>query len=109
MKRFLLVALTVMLGAALTCYAGGKKEKATVVFQTDMHCHKCAEKVNENISFEKGVLDVKIDEKTKQVTITYDARKTSVEKLQKSIQKLGYTATPISGKECTEEKSPQGQ
>ncbi len=109
MKRFLLVALVVMLGAALTCYAGGKKEKTTVVFQTDMHCHKCAEKVNENISFEKGVLDIRIDEKTKQVTITYDAKKTSVEKLQKSIQKLGYTATPISGKECAVEKSPQGQ
>ncbi len=109
MKRFLLIAIFILCGVGFTCYAGGKKEKATVVFQTDMHCHKCAEKVNENISFEKGVLDIKIDEKTKQVTITYDARKTSVEKLQKSIQKLGYTATPISGKECIEEKSPQGQ
>ncbi len=109
MKRFIVMVLSVLLLGAFTCYAGGKKEKATVVFQTDMHCHKCAEKVNENISFEKGVLDIRIDEKTKQVTITYDAKKTSVEKLQKSIQKLGYTATPISGKECAVEKSPQGQ
>ncbi len=98
MKRFIVMVLSVLLLGAFTCYAGGKKEKATVVFQTDMHCHKCAEKVNENISFEKGVLDIRIDEKTKQVTITYDVKKTSVEKLQKSIQKLGYTATVVEKK-----------
>ncbi len=109
MKRFLLIAISVLLMGAFTCYAGGKKEKATVTFQTDMHCHKCAEKVNENIAFEKGVLDIKVDEKTKQVTITYDAKKTSVEKLQKSIQKLGYTATPVVKENGAAEKAPQAQ
>ncbi len=109
MKKILLLVISILLGVTFTCYAGGKKEKATVVFQTDMHCHKCAEKVNENISFEKGVLDVKINEKTKQVTIIYDAKKTSVEKLQKSIQKLGYTATPLQKAETDTQSSPQGK
>lgn len=95
MKRFIVMIFSVLLLGAFTCYAGGKKDKAEVTFQTDMHCHKCAEKITENVSFEKGVLDVKVDEKTKQVTFVYDAKKTSVEKLRKSIEKLGYTATVV--------------
>ena len=67
-----------------------KGEIKTVVFVTNMHCQKCVNKVNDNIAFEKGVKDMKVDLKTK--TITYDASKTSVEKLAAAINKLGYTA-----------------
>lgn len=69
-----------------------KGEIKTVVFVTNMHCQKCVNKVNDNIAFEKGVKDMKVELKTKTITIKYDASKTSVEKLAAAINKLGYTA-----------------
>ena len=52
-------------------------------------------KVQENISFEKGVkgLHVCLDDQT--VSIKYDAEKTTEDKLEAAIEKLGY---PVSGK-----------
>ena len=50
----------------------------------------CVKKVQENISFEKGVkgLDVCLDHQT--VTVKYDPAKTSEETLKAAIEKLGY-------------------
>ena len=67
-----------------------KKEIRTVVFSVAMHCHKCVEKINANIAYEKGVksLDVSFDKLT--VTIGYDVSKTNETKLADAIRKLGY-------------------
>ena len=49
--------------------------------------------------FEKGVKRVDTDLKTKQVTITYDADKTTPDQLLKGMQKIGYKATPVKKEE----------
>ncbi len=72
-----------------------KKKTENVTFSVSMDCEKCANKIRENISFEKGVKDLNVDAETKQVKVTYDPRKTTVEKLQKAIERLGYTAKVV--------------
>ena len=57
-----------------------------------MHCHKCVEKLTENLSFLKGVKNVDISLEKKTVAITYNPSKTSDEALEKVIAKLGYKA-----------------
>lgn len=81
--------------SGISCDAKVKKEKAEVTFSVNLHCAKCVEKVMENISFERGVLDLEINEEAKTVKVVYDAKKTSVEMLQKAFAKLGYEATPV--------------
>jgi len=71
-------------------------ETRVVKFQTSIHCKNCGAKVQDNVSFEKGVKDLQVAVAEKVVTITYDPSKTSVEKLAAAINKLGYTATVIS-------------
>ena len=68
------------------------KKTATVVFNVNMHCKNCVAKVTDNISFLKGVEDLKVSLDDKQVTITYNTAKTDEATLQKAIEKLGYTA-----------------
>ena len=63
-----------------------------VVFATSIHCANCGKKVQENIAFEKGVKDLKVDVPTKLVTITFNPAKTDTVKLKKAINKLGYSA-----------------
>jgi copper chaperone CopZ len=72
-----------------------KKETVEITFSVNMHCDHCKKKIESNLPFEKGVKDLKVNLEDKQVCINYDAKKTDKEKLQKAIEKLGYTATEI--------------
>lgn len=67
-----------------------KKKTETVTFTVGMHCKNCVKKIVDNISFEKGVKDLKVSLEDKTVTITYDPAKTNPETLRKAIEKLGY-------------------
>lgn len=69
----------------------GKKAKTeTVTFDVNLHCHNCQAKLEKNIHWEKGVKDMKVDLENKQVTITYDPKKTDEDKLAKAIEELGF-------------------
>ena len=98
MKKIIVsvIAVLVLLAAAsLSVKASAAmpvKDYVTVVYDTNMHCEKCVKKVEENISFEKGVKDLKVSLKEQTITVTFDKAKTNEEKLAKAIMKLGYKA-----------------
>lgn len=78
--------------ALLSVTAVLAKDIRVVVFKvSQMHCEKCEKKVRDNMRFEKGLKDIST-EKTKMVTITYDAEKTNVKKLQAGFNKFKYEA-----------------
>ena len=68
--------------------------RAEVTFLVSMKCESCQQRIEEKLSFEKGVKKLKVNLEQKTVTITYDTRKTSPETLKAAIQKLGYTVAP---------------
>ena len=72
-----------------------KKELKEVTFSVSMHCEKCVEKITENISFEKGVKDLKVSLDQHTVWIKYDASKTSWQALKSAVEKLGYEASVL--------------
>ena len=72
-----------------------QKELKEVTFNVHLHCENCMKKVQENISFEKGVKDLHVCLDDQTVSIKYDAAKTNEETLKAAIEKLGY---PVSGK-----------
>ncbi|MBQ8051804.1 MAG: heavy-metal-associated domain-containing protein [Bacteroidaceae bacterium] len=91
MKKILL-SLTLLVATSLQA----KDIKTLVVTtQPQMHCENCEKKIKGNLRFEKGVKRIETNLKTKQVTITYDADKTSPENLLKALKKIGYEAQPV--------------
>ena len=72
-----------------------KGELKEVTFNVHLHCENCMKKVQENISFEKGVKDLHVCLEDQTVSIKYDAAKTTEDKLKAAIEELGY---PVSGK-----------
>lgn len=91
--RITLIALTAILLSATQVMA---KDLRTVIFKVEqLCCEKCEAKVKKNIPFEKGVKALKCDIPTKTVSVTYDAEKTNIEKLQKGFAKFKYTAEVI--------------
>ena len=96
MKKIVMLCLVAVMSVGVG-FAQEKKVKAekqivTTVFCTDIDCEGCAKKVYNSIPFEKGVKDVKVDVKTKKVTVTYDATKTSDAALIKALDKVKIKA-----------------
>ena len=91
MKRILL-----LLALATTLTAAAKDIKTLVVTTTpQMHCTNCEKKIKGNLRFEKGVTKIETDVEGQKVTITYDADKTTPERITQAFQKFGYTARPV--------------
>ncbi|GHT10108.1 hypothetical protein AGMMS4956_00910 [Bacteroidia bacterium] len=97
MKSFkiLLFAAALMLGATTLYAAGSKANEAVVNFKTDILSTHCKLRVEKVIPFEKGVVDMAIHIKNGNVQVKYQPSKTSVEAIQKAIEKLGYTVSVV--------------
>ncbi|MBR1878374.1 MAG: cation transporter [Paludibacteraceae bacterium] len=90
MKRLPAILFVVLMSFSLWA----KTDKQTVVFDVDIHCQGCIDKIQKNIAFEKGVKDLRCDLKSKTVVVVFDASKTDVPTLQKAFAKIGKHATP---------------
>lgn len=91
--------IKVVIIAASLCFAfvqvkGQKVETKTdtVNIQTSAKCNDCKERLEHNISFEKGVTFVELDNETKVLTIVYKTKKTNEKKLKAAVTKVGYDA-----------------
>ena len=81
-KRWMATCVVALLSVAAVL----AKDIRVVVFKvSQMHCEKCEKKVKDNMRFETEV-------KARLVTITYDAEKTNVKKLQAGFNKFKYEA-----------------
>lgn len=88
-KRWMATCVVALLSVTVVL----AKDIRVVVFKvSQMHCEKCEKKVKDNMRFEKGLKDISTEVKTKMVTITYDAEKTNVKKLQAGFSKFSYEA-----------------
>ena len=87
--------------APATAQLTQKKAKAEikeVTFMVTIHCKNCLKKLQENLSYEKGVKGLHICMEDQIVYFKYDASKTNEETLKNAIIKLGV---PVKGKSQT--------
>ena len=89
---FLLLAFTTMANAQ-------KADKQTITIKTQIYCNHCLQcgscgtNINDHIrEANKGISKVDIDPKLNTITVTYDANKTSPEKIREAINAAGYDA-----------------
>ena len=100
MKKSLL-----MIMASLLLMAGGKDLRVLVMTPTpEMHCESCENKIKKNLRFESGVKKIETSLKEQTVTVTYDATKTDVKKIQAAMKEIGYDTKVVSDKPKEKEK-----
>ncbi|MBR1733175.1 MAG: cation transporter [Alloprevotella sp.] len=106
MKKILSLCLMLTLCIGSASAKGPKKKTlATQVFTTDIVCHNCEQKIMNNVAvLGKGVEDVKVDVATKEVAVTYNTQKNSVENLVKGFAKISVKAEPKKAG-CTQKKA----
>lgn len=99
MKRIILLAIAALMTISAVAGTPEKskktKEVKEVTFNVHLHCANCVKKVQENISFEKGVKGLDICQGHQTVTVKYDPAKTSEETLKAAIEKLGYEVSGV--------------
>lgn len=77
----------------------GKSE--TVIIKTNIYCNHCKEcescggKIQRDLSFDKGILHVDLDEKLMTIKVEYNPKKTSSEEIRKKISMYGYDADDV--------------
>lgn len=96
MKKLLFLVFTMVMTLGLgNASADNKKDLkgvTTTIFTTNLHCEGCVKKVMNNIPFKKGVKDVKVDIKSKDITVSYDSKKSSDAKIIEYFDKIDITA-----------------
>ena len=92
MKKFFVFIIVIMSTLSLSA----KDYKVLVVTTTpQMHCASCEARIKSNLRFEKGVKKIETDVKSQKVTITYDPKKTTPERLIKGFGKFKYAARVV--------------
>ena len=66
----------------------------------------CKERLEHNISFEKGVSFVELDNETKVLTIVYKTKKTDEKKLKTAVTKVGYDADEMPADQKAHDRLP---
>ncbi|WP_026994524.1 heavy-metal-associated domain-containing protein [Flectobacillus major] len=79
---------------------------AIVKIKTSAVCSMCKERIEKKLAFTKGVKDVNLNLEDKVVTVTYNAKKTSVDALKKVIAETGYDADDVQKDETSHSKLP---
>jgi cation transport ATPase len=106
LKRSMIAILILMMGMQVNVFAQKKSKVKEVKIKTSAVCGMCKKRIESNIKFEKGVRALELDDKTKVLTVTYRADKTSSEKIRKAISKLGYDADKVKADQKAHDKLP---
>lgn len=93
-KRKIYFGILLLLLAA--CSAASVEDNYQIVsFDTSLDCAACKTKMFDNLPKEEGVVDLKVSVEEKVVTILYNDKETTVEKLADKIFSMGYSAYVI--------------
>lgn len=98
MKKVILFLAVAFLGISSGFAQDGKKEEQ-VQIKTSAVCKMCKSTIEKQLSFEKGVKTSNLDVDSKIVTVTYNPKKTDVNRIKKAITESGYDADEVLAQE----------
>jgi Cu+-exporting ATPase len=75
--------------------AVSQTESRTVLALEGMTCASCAMRIEKGLKKVPGVKDASVNFATEQATVTYDPTQTGLDQMVRSVDAVGYSATPI--------------
>jgi mercuric ion binding protein len=94
MKNFIITLslISLSLGTWAQQKDSSKDGIQTIQIKTSAVCDMCKETLEKAMAYEKGVKESDLDVDSKILTVKYDPKKTSPEKIKLAITKVGYDA-----------------
>ena len=81
-------------------------QKVTEVIKVSAQCGMCKERIEKLLMLEKGVKTADVDLEKKTATVTFNSKKTNLDKLRKAISKAGHDADDVVADPKAYEKLP---
>lgn len=102
MKK-IIIALVATVAFSLGVYAQQKMDSlsyndkgfAIAKIKTSAVCNMCKETIEKAMAYEKGVKDGVLDVDSKILTVTFDTKKTDLDKIKKAVSMSGYDANEV--------------
>lgn len=93
---FAVIMMTILIGAGNQSMAQDtKKSSDEVKIKTSAVCGMCKDRIENDLSSEKGVKSVSVGTDTKIATVSYNPEKTDPAKIRIAISKIGYDADDV--------------
>ena len=92
MKTIKIIFLFII-ASGITNHATAQSD--TVYIKTSAICDDCKERIENDLSFEKGIKSGKLDLNTNMVTVIYNPKKTDPQKIREAITRIGYDADTL--------------
>lgn len=83
-----------------------KAQTKKVEIKTSAICIMCKNTIEEDLAFEKGVKSSDLDLETKMLTVAFNSKKTTADKIRTRITKVGYHADSLQRDEKAYNKLP---
>lgn len=113
MKKIVLLIITVFSFTLLQAntleefnYDEKESKYDTVNIKTSAVCKMCKERIEHDMSFEKGVKAVELDLETQVLTLVYRKDKTTEEDLKIAVTKIGYDADDMVADQKAHDRLP---
>lgn len=94
MKKIISI-LTILLTISVLTFAIEPPKTAEIKIKTSAKCGMCKKRIERDLGVSKGIVNSNLNLDDKVVTITYNTKKTSPEKIKTVISKIGYDADEI--------------
>ncbi len=86
---------TVGLSYRFFTYSGDRVGGTKIKIKTSAQCEKCQDRIESNLHSVKGVISVKLDLTTREVTVVYNPKKTTPEAIKLFLTQIGYDANDM--------------
>lgn len=90
-----MATIAITLGVKAQDSLSSKNNIQTIRIKTSAVCDMCKETLEKAMAYEKGVKESNLDVESKILTVKYDAKKTSADKIKKAITLAGYDADEL--------------
>ena len=94
MKKLLSIMLMLMISVSI--FAKGDNRVVVYTTTPQMHCAGCENKIKNALKFVSGVKKIETSVEEQTVSVTFNDSKTSCDKLEAELKKVGYTVKKLS-------------
>lgn len=102
MKNLIITAVI-----TLAAFAAQAQKIQTIKIHTSAECNECEIRLEEELNYTKGVKFAELDIPSMDLTVKYDTKKISPEKIREIISKLGYDADAVKADPKAQSELPE--
>ena len=95
MKKTISILAIILTISTLVSLAVEPPKTAELKIKTSAKCGMCKKRIERDLGVSKGIVNSNLNLDDKVVTVTYNTKKTSPEKIKEVISKIGYDADEV--------------